>query len=221
VKWAFLQEMKHERGIVFKKKGSIICKATKFLCILDAILKKRPNMKRTIILITTVLTAILFTNKTFAQEDLVRVFRWFIPEDQQYVTVAEGEYQDGQLLNWGWTDKTLIFWAYRSPGPGRVAVNGWQNPVSRAHISVCDDEFSDDQMLKNGYTQKHLQFYALTRRGPNTVCVYRWLLPKRHSWITIPDDVDTDPYIKKGYRHKTYQYYGVYRSVDAPIYDQL
>ncbi len=206
---------------IFKKKALIICRATKFLCILDAILKKRPNMKRTVILFTTVLVALLFTTKSFAQDDLVRVFRWYIPEDQQYVTVAEGEYQDGQLLNWGWSDKTLIFWAYRTPGPGRVAVNGWQNPVSRAHISVCEDEFTDDQMLKNGYERKHLQFYALTRRGANAVCVYRWLLPKRHAWVTITDDVDTDPYIKKGYRHKTYQYYGVQRSADAPIYDQL
>ena len=178
-------------------------------------------MKRTIVLVTTVLTVILSGYRSFAQEDLVRVFRWYIPEDQQYCTVADGEYQDGQLINWGWTDKTELFVAYRTPGPGRVAVYGWSNPVSRSHISVCEDEYTDDQMLKNGYTQKHLQFYALTRRGPNTVCIYRWLLAKRHSWVTIPEDVDTDVYLKKGYHRKTYQYYGVYRSVDAPIYDQL
>jgi hypothetical protein len=188
---------------------------------LGAILKKRPNMKRTIIVFTTILAAVLFANKSFAQEDLVRVFRWYIPEDQQFCTVADGEYQDGQLINWGWTDKLLMFWAYRTPGPGRVAVNGWFNPVSRAHISVCEDEYTDDQMLKNGYTQKHLQFYALTRRGSNTVCVYRWLLNKRHSWVTIPEDTDTDVYLKKGYHHKSYQYYGISRNTDAPIYDQL
>jgi len=193
----------------------------KFLCILDAISKMRSNMKRTIILITTVFAAILFSNKSFAQEDLVRVFRWYVPEDNQYVTVADGEYQDGQLINWGWTDKTLLFFAYRTPGPGRVGVNGWANPVSRAHMSVCEDEYTDDQMLKNGYTQKHLQYYALTRRGANTVCVYRWLLAKHHAWVTIPEDSDTDVYLKKGYHHKTYQYYGVQRSVDAAIYDQL
>ncbi len=207
--------------IIKKKFGIIICRATKFLCILGAILKIRLNMKRTIIVVFTVFAALLFGNRSFAQEDLVRVFRWYIPEDQQYCTVADGEYQDGQLINWGWTDKTLMFWAYRTPGPGRVAVNGWYNPVSRAHISVCEDEFSDDAMLKNGYTQKHLQFYALTRRGSNTLCIYRWLLSKRHAWITIPEDTDTDVYIKKGYHHKTYQYYGISRNVDAPIYDQL
>jgi len=178
-------------------------------------------MKRTIILVTTVLAAFLFGNKSFAQEDLVRVFRWYVPQDGQYATVADGEYQDGQLINWGWQDKSLMFWAYRTPGPNRVAVNGWFDPVSRAHISVCEDEFSDDQMLKWGYTQKHLQFYALTRRGPNTICVYRWKIVKRNSWITIPEDSDTDIYLKKGFRMKKYQYYGVSRSVDSPIYDQL
>ena len=178
-------------------------------------------MKRTLILITTVFACILFANKSFAQDDLVRVYRWFIPEDNQYVTVAEGEYQDGQLLNWGWKDKTLLFFAYRTPGPGRVAVNGWYNPVTRAHISVCDDEFTTDQMLKQGYTQNHLQFYALTRRGPNTVCVYRWLISKHHDWITLPEEGDTDVYLKKGYHQKKYQYYGIVRVTDAAIYDQL
>lgn len=191
----------------------------KILCIFKALFKIN-YMKRTILLVS-VLAAILFGTRSFAQDDLVRVFRWYVAADQQYVTVADGEYQDGQLINWGWSDKTLLFWAYRTPGPGRVAVNGWFNPVSRAHISVCEDEYNDDQMLKNGYTQKHLQFYALTRRGSNTACIYRWLIPKAHSWVTVADDIDTDVYIKKGYRHKTFQYYGVYRNVDAPIYDQL
>lgn len=182
-------------------------------------------MKRTIVLVTTIFAAIFLTNRAFAQEDLVRVFRWYLPQDKDYMTVVDGEYQDGQLINWGWGDKTLIFWAYRNPGPNRVAVNGWYNPIQRVHISVAEDEFSDDQMLKMGYTEKHLQFYALTRRGPNTVCVYRWKDVKRKSWVTIPEEVkpdsDTDIYLKKGYRRKTYQYFGVNRNVDAPVYDQL
>ena len=180
-------------------------------------------MKRKLILITTVLASIFLTTKSFAQEDLVRVFRWYVAQDNQYVTVADGEYQDGQLINWGWSGKTLLFFAYRSPGPGRVAVYGWSNPVARTHITICEDEFTDDQMLKWGYTQKHLQFYALTRRGANTVCVYRWYMNKRGAWITIPEEgsENTDAYIKKGFHRKTYQYYGIYRNVDAAIYDQL
>lgn len=186
-----------------------------------AVLKTTTNMKRTLVLVSVLLASFFITSKSFAQEDLVRVFRWYISQDNQYVTVADGEYQDGQLINWGWSDKTLLFFAYRSPGPGRVAVYGWSNPINRAHISICEDEFSDDQMLKWGYTQKHLQFYALTRRGANTVCVYRWHQTKRNAWVTIPEEGDTDDYIKKGFRRKTYQYYGIYRVMDAAIYDQL
>lgn len=180
-------------------------------------------MKRTIVLVTTLFAAIFLSTKSFSQEDLVRVFRWYIPQDGDYATVVDGEYQDGQLINWGWEDKQLMFWAYRNPGPNRVAVYGWYNPVKKVHVSVAEDEFSDDQMLKQGYTQKHLQFYALTRRGANTVCVYRWLQSKRHVWVTIPEEFsyDTDIYYKKGYRRKTFQYFGVARNVDAPIYDQL
>jgi len=180
-------------------------------------------MKRAVILFTTFLVSILLTTKTFAQEDMVRVFRWYVSQDNQYVTVADGEYQDGQLINWGWGGKTLLFFAYKSPGPGRVAVYGWTNPVTRTHISICEDEFTDDQMLKWGYTSKHLQYYALTRRGPNTVCVYRWYMAKRGAWMTEPEESadESEGLIKKGFKRKTYQYYGIYRNVDAAIYDQL
>ncbi len=188
-----------------------------------AVFEKQMNMKKTVILFTTLLACVFLTSKTFAQEDLVRVFRWWIPQENSYITVADGEFQDGQLINWGWTGKTLLFFAYKSPGPGRVAIYGWENPVSRTYISVCDDEFTDDQMLKWGYKNKHLQYYALTRRGPNTVCIYRWHSAKRGAWLTVPEENsdETDGLIKKGYNHKTYQYYGIYRVVDAAIYDQL
>ncbi|MBL7719172.1 MAG: hypothetical protein JNL72_10090 [Flavipsychrobacter sp.] len=180
-------------------------------------------MKKTFILVTTVLASFLgFSNNVNAQTDeLVRVFRWYNPEDNEYVTVAEDEYQDGQLLNWKWTMKTQIFVAYRNPGPNRVAVYAWHNPVTKDHASLAEDEFTDDQMLKMGYTSKHLQFYALTRRGPNTVAVYRWKVTKHRDWVTIADDTDTDVYLKKGFRNKTFQYFGIVRNTDAYIYNQL
>jgi hypothetical protein len=37
----------------------------------------------------------------------------------------------------------------------------------------------------------------------------------------VPEEGDTDGLIKKGYHNKFYQYYGIYRNVDAAIYDQL
>jgi hypothetical protein len=69
-------------------------------------------MKKTFILVTTVLASV-FANTGFAQDDeLVRVYRWYNPKDQNYVTVADGEYQEGQMLNWNWKDKTQMFVAY-------------------------------------------------------------------------------------------------------------
>lgn len=179
-------------------------------------------MKKSFVLITTVLASVFFANKCLAQsEELVRVYRWYNPEDKNYVTVAEGEYQEGQMLNWGWKDKSLLFFAYRTPGPDRIAVNSWFNPVTKDYITVAEDEFTDDQMLKMGYKDKKNQFYALTRRGANTVTVYRWKVSKTDDWVTIPEEGDTDQYGKKGYRHKTFQFFGIPRNVDAPIYNQL
>lgn len=179
-------------------------------------------MKKTFILITTVLASVFMFNTGFAQEDeLVRVYRWYNPNDQNYITVAEGEYQEGQMLNWKWKDKKPLFVAYRNPGAGRVAVNSWYNPTTKDYASIAEDEYTDDQMLKMGYANKHVQFYALTRRGPNTVAVYRWNIPKNHDWITIPEEGNTDTYYKKGYRAKAFQYYGIARENDAAIYNQL
>jgi len=181
-------------------------------------------MKKTFILITLVLASVLTSNRVKSvpeDDELVRVYRWYNPADNEYVTVAEGEYQEGQMLNWRWNHKTLLFTCYRNPGPGRVAVYGWWNPVTKDHASIAEDEFTDDQMIKMGYTQKHLQFYALTRRGPNTVCVYRWRISRNYDWVTVPDEGDTDVYVKKGFHHKTFQYFGIARATDAKIYDQL
>ncbi|XZF16498.1 hypothetical protein ACTHGU_10180 [Chitinophagaceae bacterium MMS25-I14] len=178
-------------------------------------------MKKTCILVTAVLASMLYTNKGFSQssDELVTVYRWYNTEDKNFVTVVDGEYQDGQLLNWKWKDKTPIFSAYRTPAPDRVAVYSWFNPVTKDQASIAEDEYTDDQMLKMGYTGKKLQFYALTRRGPNTFAIYRW--QKGDDWVTIAEEGNTDAYLKKGYRHKTFQYFGIPRSVDAPVYNQL
>jgi hypothetical protein len=184
--------------------------------------KKRSIMKKTFILVTAVLASVLFANKGFAQDDeLVGVFRWYNPVDQNYITVADGQFQEGQMLNWNWKNKTFMFNAYRNPAPGRLAVYSWYNPDTKDYASIAEDEFNDDQMIKMGYTNKTLQYYALTRRGPNTVPVYRWSIRKNHDWVTIPEEGNTDAYYKKGYSRKTFQYFGIPRSVDAAIYNQL
>ncbi len=184
-------------------------------------------MKKTFILLTTVLAS-MFAREVKAQDastsvekEIVKVYRWYNPTDANYVTVADGEYQDGQLLNWHYKDKTLLFFAYRNPGADRVAVNSWYNPSTKDQASIAEDEYTDDQMIKMGYTDKHVQFYALTRHGANQVPVYRWFVKNHSDWVTVPEEGDTDAYFKKGYRHKTFQYYGISRGSDVVIYNQL
>lgn len=179
-------------------------------------------MKKTFVLLTALLAVIFSAGKSYAQStsELVTVYRWLNSEDNDFVTVAENEFQEGQLLNWKWKDKTPLFVAYKNPGEGRLAVNAWFNPVTKDRISVAEDEFTDDQMLKMGYTEKKTQFYVLTRRGANTIPVYRWVKGGK-DWVTVPEEGNTDAYIKKGYKRKTFQYFGIVRKVDASVYNQL
>src|SRR5690606_28049330 len=112
-------------------------------------------------------------------------------------------------------------YAYRHPGPDRVAVYKWYNLTTKDFVSLAEDEFTDDQMLKMGYTNKKLQYYAPIRRDVNRVAVYRWYIPKFRDWITIPEEGDTEELSKrKGYKYKTFQYYGIKRSEDESLYYQ-
>ncbi len=178
-------------------------------------------MKKSLVLATALLAAFCGGSTALAQEssELVTVNRWYNRIDNNFVTVADNEFQEGQIMSWGWKDKTPMFTAYTSPGEDRVAVYSWMNPVTKDQASIAEDEYTDDQMRKMGYTGKKLQFYAPVRRGPNTVAVYRW--SKGKDWITVAEEGDTDAYLKKSYRHKTFQYYGISRAVDAPVYNQL
>lgn len=154
-------------------------------------------------------------------EELIPVYRWYSSVDKNYVTVADDEYQEGQLLNWKYKDKTLMFYAYRNPGPDRVAVYKWYNLTTKDFVTVAEDEYTDDQMLKMGYTNKKLQFFAPTVRASNRVAIYRWYLPKAKDWITVPEEGDTEVLgNKKGYKYKTFQFYGVKRDIDEMMYFQ-
>lgn len=145
-------------------------------------------------------------------EDLVRVYRWLNVKDNNYVTLADGEIQEGQLLQWKYKDKTLLFYAYRTPGPDRVAVYRWTNPLTSDQISVAEDEFTDADMQQKGYTLKSLQFYAPIRRDKNHIAVYNWYKAKTKDWKTIPEFGDTDKNIDNGWKMKTFQYYGIIRN---------
>jgi hypothetical protein len=151
-------------------------------------------------------------NAQDADGSMVRVYRWFNTVDNNFVTLAEGEIQEGQLLQWKYKDKTLLFYAYRSPGPDRVAVYRWTNPVTKDQASIAEDEYSDSDMMQKGYTLKVLQFYAPVRRAQNHIAIYNWYITKSKDWVTIPEFGDTDKYWSKGYTQKKFQYYGILRN---------
>lgn len=171
-------------------------------------------MKKGILSLVVIATFVLTHTSAFAQydNDMVRVYRWYSSVDRNYVTLAEGEIQEGQLLQWKYKEKTLLFYGYKTPGPERVAVYRWTNPVTKDQVSVAEDFIADSDMMQQGYTLKSLQFYAPIRRSDNHVAVYNWYKEKNKDWVTIPEFGDTDKYIKKGYTQKTFQYYGVMRS---------
>ncbi len=172
-------------------------------------------MKKTLFTIIAIAALISFQQIANAQEvnnDLVRVFRWINTVDNNYVTLADGEIQEGQLLQWKYKEKTFLFYAYKTPGPDRVAVYRWTNPVTKDQASIAEDEFSDSDMQQKGYTLKSLQYYAPIRRAQNHIPVYNWYKSKSKDWVTIPEFGDTDKYWDKGYKQKKFQYYGVMRN---------
>jgi hypothetical protein len=57
-----------------------------------------------------------------------------------------------------------------------------------------------------------LQFYAPIRRAENHVAVYRWYRTKTKDWVTFQEYGDTDKLWDKGYKMKTFQYYGIMRN---------
>jgi hypothetical protein len=178
--------------------------------------------KKLFMMSALVAAGMLLGNTVKAQDsdDMVAVYRWYSPVDRNYVTIADGEYQEGQLLHWKYKDKTLVFYAYRQPGADRVAVYRWFNPTTKDIASIAEDEYTVDQMMKMGYKREHVQYYAPARRAENRVAIYRWFVPKTHDWVTIPEEGDTDAYYKKGYRKKTFQYFGIKRSIDESAYMQ-
>lgn len=189
-----------------------------FVC--DFSYKANLIMKKKLFFVPALAIGLFLGKSALAQDsdDMVAVYRWFNPVARDYVTIVEGEYQEGQLLNWKYKEKTLMFYAFRTPGPNRVAVYRWANPVTGDVVSVAEDEFTDDELLKMGYADKSLQFYAPTRREPNRVAVYRWKIDKTNDWVNIPEEGNTDLYYKKGYSKKTFQFYGIKRTVDESVY---
>jgi hypothetical protein len=113
-------------------------------------------MRKVIFNLVAILAMISLGNTAFAQykdDDMVRIYRW-LSNNNEFVTLAEGEIQEGQLLQWHYKEKTFLFYAYKTPSSDRVAVYRWTNPVTNDQVSIAEDELTDSDMNLKGYTLK-------------------------------------------------------------------
>src|SRR4051812_449658 len=83
-----------------------MCISNCFLIIIFSIFE---SMKKIYFLLTAIaLMLVCSTNSNAQKPGMVAVYRWYIPYDDQYITVTEDKYSKEQIKNWGWTDKTLL-----------------------------------------------------------------------------------------------------------------
>lgn len=146
-------------------------------------------------------------SSSYTKNDLVGVSRYYDSVSKKYSTVIGDIFDNKLLLNTGLGRMTFLFYAFRSPGAGRIAVNSWYNKAKNEQISVAADEFTDEQMISKGFGKKTLQYYASTRKLPNSVSVYRYFDASTHSWVVAGDNT-----LLAGTSVKTkkqYQYYGL------------
>jgi hypothetical protein len=168
------------------------------------------------IFVTLVFMAVCaMNNAVFAQEvndELIKVYKWYNARDKEYVLLADGEIQEGQLLQWLYKDKQFVFYAYKNPGADRVAVYRWTNPTTKDQVSIAEDEAKDSDMMQRGYRDKSLQFYAPIRRAENHIPVYRWFKKSSKDWVAFTETAESDKLFKQGFAFKTFQFYGVMRN---------
>ncbi len=100
-------------------------------------------------------------------EQAVAVYRWTMPNCKEFILLAEHEHTDAELESWGYRDKKLLFYAYKTRiNSSCVAVNRWVNALPQGNpcrdytLSVLETEFTDAQLLSWGYSGKKVQFYV-------------------------------------------------------------
>lgn len=86
--------------------------------------------------------------------EMVAVYRWWQPDDKDWITIPDGSPLDDQMIAWGYTQKTFQFFAYPTQKTGTVPVYRWWHPHDQDWITVADSEVNDDQMAQWGYVNK-------------------------------------------------------------------
>lgn len=100
-------------------------------------------------------------------ESSVAVYRWTMPNCREFILLAEHEHTDAQLESWGYTDKKLMFYAWKTKlNSSYVPVSRWVNALPQGNmcrdytLSVTATELSDAQLTSWGYSGKKVQFYV-------------------------------------------------------------
>lgn len=91
-------------------------------------------------------------------EGTVAVYRWTMPNCNDFIILAEHEHTDTQLESWGYRDKKFLFYAFKTPpNSSYVAVNRWISALPQGNscrdytLSVLATEFTDEQLTSWGY----------------------------------------------------------------------
>lgn len=150
---------------------------------------------------------------------MVAVYRWWQPDDEDWVDVVEGQPSDDQMRAWGYTSRTFQWYAYATPQPDTVAVYRWWQPTDRDWVTLRDQEIPDATMRTNGYVSKTFLFYASAVRSPDGGTGYFPLGPVQSSVLDDPawaggahphtfsvQDVNPtgDPGVNQGHRYLGY-----------------
>lgn len=133
-----------------------------------------------------------FTSRPLG-DNVAVVNRWVMPSCKDFILIAEHEISDAKMIEWGYTNKQFLFYAYRTrPSTGNfVAVNRWVNALPAGNacrdftLSVAEHELTDSQLSSWGYTSKMVQFYVPDPRQSSSTSttvsindLNEWLCPK-------------------------------------------
>ncbi|MFB2980198.1 hypothetical protein [Microseira sp. BLCC-F43] len=139
---------------------------------------------------------------------LVPVYRWWNPNDKDWITLRAGEIEDWKLGSWGYRDKQYSFSCSLTPLANSVAIYRWFQPNDKDWITITKDEIPDTKMYQLGYQSKTFQCYVSRTPLSNGVSVYRWFQPSDKDWINLPEGSVPEYQLGRwGYQDKTFQFY--------------
>jgi hypothetical protein len=123
-------------------------------------------------------------------DDMVAVYRWWQPDDRDWVTISEGSVSDDQMVRWGYVNKTFQYYAWRSQQPGTLPVYRWWQPSDRDWVTLVDGEISDERLIAWGYAKYPVPLFYATPARPTTSGYFQLSAPQtaltQSGWDTEP-----------------------------------